>query len=151
MTQMSNSDEITSAVVERFADAIREQGEILGVPTLYVDAGSIVDLCAYAKSDERLDLDYLMSLTAVDWPDRFDVVYHLYSIRHKHYLTIKVKLDKAEPTIASVTPVWKAANWQEREAYDMFGIEFEGHPDLTRILLEPDWEGFPLRKDYVEK
>lgn len=142
---------IEEAVRDRFPDAVIEAGEIFGVPTLFIRPEMIVDVCAFLKEDPRLNFDYLMSLTAVDWPDRFEVVYHLYSIQHRHYVTLKVKTDREKPAVPSVTSVWKAADWQEREAYDMFGIEFEGHPDLCRILLEPDWEGFPLRKDYVEQ
>jgi len=78
------------------------------------------------------------------------VVYHLYSIPMKHYIVLKVRVGRDDPIIPSVTSVWNAANWQEREVYDMFGIRFEGHPDLRRILTEESWEGFPLRKDYLE-
>jgi len=89
-------------------------------------------------------------LTATDWPpraERFDVVYCLYSTRHRHRLRVKAKLAVDTP-IASVTPVWPSANWLEREVYDMFGIPFAGHPDLRRILMPPDWQGYPQRKDY---
>ncbi|MHB0998932.1 MAG: NADH-quinone oxidoreductase subunit C [Armatimonadota bacterium] len=148
---MAASEEIRQSILQNFANSVEDAGDISGVPTFYINAKKIVDVCAYLKQTDELKFDYLTSLSAVDWPDRFDVVYHLYSISHKHYVTLKVKLDKKNPVIQSVVSVWKAANWQEREVYDMFGIEFEGHPDLTRILLEPSWEGFPLRKDYVQK
>ncbi|MHB1457816.1 MAG: NADH-quinone oxidoreductase subunit C [Armatimonadota bacterium] len=85
-----------------------------------------------------MDFDYLSSLCAVDLSDRFEMVYHLYSIPMKHTVILKVKLSREVPAIPSVYSVWKAADWQEREAYDMFGIDIEGHPDLRRILLEPD-------------
>ena len=147
---MISPERIEQAIRNRFPDAVEESAEINGVPTLYVEADLISDICSFLKEDEALRFDYLMSLTAVDWPDRFDAVYHLYSIPEKHYVTLKVKLDKNHPSIASITGVWKAADWQEREAYDMFGIVFEGHPDLRRILLEDHWVGFPLRKDYTE-
>ncbi|HUV03652.1 MAG TPA: NADH-quinone oxidoreductase subunit C [Armatimonadota bacterium] len=146
-----SSEQIEQAVRNRFPESVEETGEISGVPTLLVRADAILDICAFLKEEPGLSFDYLMSLTAVDWPDRLDVVYHLYSILQKHYVTLKVRADRATPVVPSVTSVWKAANWQEREVYDMFGIRFEGHPDLRRILLEPDWEGFPLRKDYVER
>ena len=139
---------IEQAISDRFPEVVEESTEISGVPTLYIRASAIVDVCAFLKESPDLRFDYLMSMTAIDWPDRFETVYHLYSITAKHYVTLKVKLDKANPTILSVTSVWKSADWQEREVYDMFGIKFEGHPDLRRILLEQDWEGFPLRKDY---
>ncbi len=93
-----------------------------------------------------------MDVTAVDWDlrePRFDVVYHLYSIPLNHSLRIKVGVDDGE-AVPSLTGLWHAANWGERETYDMFGIAFEGHPDLRRILLPEDWEdGFPLRKDFA--
>ena len=144
-------ERIEQLLLSQFPEAVEESREISEVSTLTVKANEIVYICAFLKEDAELRFDYLMSLSAVDWPDRFDVVYHLYSIAHRHYVTLKVKVDKQKPLVPSVTSVWKAANWQEREVYDMFGIEFDGHPDLRRILLEPDWEGFPLRKDYVER
>jgi len=144
-------ERIEQLLLNQFPEAVEESREISEVSTLTVKANEIVYICAFLKEDAELRFDYLMSLSAVDWPDRFDVVYHLYSIPHRHYVTLKVKVDKQKPLVPSVTSVWKAANWQEREVYDMFGIEFDGHPDLRRILLEPDWEGFPLRKDYVER
>lgn len=143
--------DIKQAIIDRFPDAVEEATEIASVPTLYVRASDLFCVCKFLKEDPEARFDYIMSFTAVDWPDRFDMVYHLYSISLKHYVTIKVKLDRETPVVASVSPIWKAANWQEREVYDMFGIDFQGHPDLTRILLEPHWEGYPLRKDYVEK
>ena len=148
---MATAEDTRRAVCDKFSDAIEATADVAGVPTFTVKADAIVNVCSFLKEDSRFRFDYLMSLSAVDWPDRFEAVYHLYSIALKHYATLKVKLEKANPVIATVTGVWKGANWQEREVYDMFGIKFQGHPDLTRILMDPDWEGFPLRKDYVEK
>lgn len=144
------SQDIKQAICDKFGDAVEETQEIFGVATLYVRPDAIIDICSYLKKDSELQFDYLLSLSAVDWPDRLDVVYHLYSIPKKHYVTLKVKVSRGNSTVPSAVSVWKAADWQEREVYDMFGIDFEGHPDLSRILLEPDWEGFPLRKDYVQ-
>ena len=84
----------------------------------------------------------------VDAAPRFEVVYHLYSISKNHRLRIKVSVEERDCVVDSVVSVWKAANWQEREIYDLLGIEFRGHPDLRRILMSDDWEGHPLRKDY---
>lgn len=148
---MSASEQIEEAIRGQFPDAVEETSEIFGVSTLLVRADSLVNICTFLKENPRLEFDYLMSLSAVDWPDRFDVVYHLYSIQNRHYVTLKVRLDRKNPVIPSVVSVWKAADWQEREVYDMFGIAFEGHPDLRRILLIDEWEGFPLRKDYIEQ
>ena len=97
----------------------------------------------------ELGLDFLASLTATDWPGRdprFWVVYELYSTGDKHRLRVKVGLSEDDPRVPSVTAAFPTANWHERETYDFFGIEFEGHPDLRRILLPDDWEGYPLRK-----
>jgi NADH-quinone oxidoreductase subunit C len=147
---MTLCEEIERLVRSRFSEAVEESSEVQGILNLVVREDAIIELCRFLKESPDLHFDYLMSLTAVDWPDRFDVVYHLYSIAQKHYVTLKVRLGKENPALSSVEPVWRAAEWQEREVYDMFGIEFEGNPDMRRILLEPDWEGFPLRKDYEE-
>jgi NADH-quinone oxidoreductase subunit C len=144
---MSHSEQLEQAVRDRFPDAVEQSAEIGEVAALTVAADAIVDICAFLRDDQSLRFDYLMSLTALDWLDRFEVVYHLYSIPMKHYLTLRVKTNRDEPCVPSVCPVWKAADWQEREVYDMFGIAFTGHPNLLRILLDDDWEGFPLRKD----
>jgi len=146
---MSNSEQLEQVVRNAFPDAVDEASEVGGVATLTVSADAIAGICAFLRDDPAARFDYLMSLTAVDWTDRFEVVYHLYSIPMKHYLTLKVKTDRDNPVVPSVCTVWKAADWQEREVYDMFGIRVEGHRHLARILLEDDWEGFPLRKDYA--
>ena len=105
----------------------------------------------FLKDTERFRLDYLANVTAVDYPpERIEMIYHLYSIEHKHGpLAIKVKLPRATPAIASVTPIWRSGEFQEREVYDLYGVTFEGHPDLRRILLWDGFEGHPMRKDYV--
>jgi NADH-quinone oxidoreductase subunit C len=115
---------------------------------LVVDAASLVEICEYSRDEEQFD--FLTDQTAVDWPKRekrFDLVLNLYSFAKNERLRLKVMLAENEP-VASVTSVWPAANWMEREVYDMFGIVFEGHPNLKRILLPEEWQGFPLRKDY---
>ena len=132
-----------------------------------VEAGSLIvapkDLaavCRCLKEHERFSLDYLSNLTAIDYPTdpapggggagRIDVVYHLYSMAKKHGpLTVKTQLPRAHPVVASVTPIWRGAEFQEREVYDLFGVTFEGHPDLRRLLMWEGFEGHPMRKDYV--
>ena len=119
---------------------------------VFVDQKDLIAVCRYLKDSERFRLDYLANLTVVDYPQeqRLDVIYHLYSMAQKHGpLTLKVKLARAKATVASVTPIWRGAEFQEREAYDLFGVRFEGHPDLRRILLWEGFEGHPMRKDYV--
>jgi NADH-quinone oxidoreductase subunit C len=103
------------------------------------------------RDDEKLRLDFLIDLTAVDWlsrKPRFEVVYHLRSFSLQHRLRVKIPVEDEQPWVYSATPLWKAADWLERECYDMFGIRFEGHPDLRRILLYDSFVGHPLRKDY---
>ena len=117
--------------------------------TIIVPASNILAISKWLRESPDAAFDLCTDLTATDWPPRsaarFDVVYCLYSIRHRHRLRVKAKSGEQ---IASVTPVWPACNWLEREVYDMFGITFTGHPDLRRILMPLDWQGFPQRKDY---
>ncbi|MEJ5227883.1 NADH-quinone oxidoreductase subunit C [Thermodesulfovibrio sp.] len=110
------------------------------------------EILLYLKNTPSLEFDYLIDLTAVDYlgfrEPRFDVVYHLMSIKHRHRIRIKAEVPEQGCCIPSVADIWKTADWFERECFDMFGIIFKGHPDLRRILLPEDWNGFPLRKDY---
>ncbi len=141
-------NDLVKRVRERFAAAILESSTYLGQNYFVVEAAQIVPICTYLKHEEQFNM--LTDVTAVDYPKRpkrFEVVYQLYSFPRNERLRVKAQVAENEP-IASVTAVWKAANWLEREAYDMFGVRFEGHPDLRRILLPEDWEGHPLRKDY---
>ena len=120
-----------------------------GELTLEIAPGKIVDFCRHLKSD--LQFERVSSITAVDRHPaelRFEVVYHLHSIARNERLRLKCRLSGSVPEIESVTPVWQAANWFEREVFDLFGIRFGNHPDLRRILLPDDWVGHPLRKDY---
>ena len=123
-------------------------------PYSVVDAMAIAKVAAYLKSDPDMAFNYLVCITAVDEKEKLSVVYHLESCdlhdgRIRHSFCVKAQSPRENPVIASVTHVWAAANWHEREAFDMMGIKFEGHPDLKRILCDDDWVGYPLRKDYV--
>jgi len=141
-------DDFVRRVRERFGGAIKESLTYLGQNFLVVEASSIVSICGYLKHEEQFD--FLTDLTALDYPKRekrFEVIYQLYSFPRNVRLRLKAPLGETE-TIESVTSLWKAANWLEREAFDMFGIRFAGHPDLRRILLPEEWQGHPLRKDY---
>jgi NADH-quinone oxidoreductase subunit C len=104
------------------------------------------------RDDAELRFDFLQNLTAVDWikQERIDVVYHLWSYPHRHACVAKVELPRARPQVDSVSSIWSSANWNEREQFDLYGVEFLGHPDLRRILLPDDWPGHPMRKDYKE-
>ena len=102
--------------------------------------------------DGELALDFPMCMTAVDWPEinKITCVYHLYSMAHKHKLVVKVDADREAPNVPTVSDLWEGCNWLEREVFDLFGVTFQDHPDLRRIMLTDDWVGFPLRKDYKD-
>ena len=119
--------------------------------TVYVDAGRLHDVALALRDRADLQFAFLAELTAIDvWPrePRFELVYVLVSFVHKWRLRLKVRLPGADAHIATVTDVWPAANWLEREVWDMFGVAFDGHPDPRRLLMPEDWDGYPLRKDY---
>ncbi|MCC6442050.1 MAG: NADH-quinone oxidoreductase subunit C [Armatimonadetes bacterium] len=146
----NDSEQIEAALRQQFPDEIEEAASIREVLTLQVKPERIAEICAALKENPAFRFNYLMCLSGVDWKDRLQAVYHLYSIDHRNYVTLKVNVSRDDPKMPSCVSVWKAADWQEREIYDLFGVVFEGHPDLRRILLPEDWEGYPLRKDYVE-
>lgn len=141
-------NELVQRLKSRFGDAIREATLDRKQAIVLVAAAQLREIARYCRDDEKFDM--LADLTAVDWPkreQRFDVVLNLYSFPKNERLRLKAHAGENEP-VPSVCEVWPAANWLERECYDMFGIVFEGHPDLKRILLPDEWQGFPLRKDY---
>ena len=135
---------------ESFGEAIVEATEFLGQLSVRIQPARIVEVCRSLKSDPDTPFNYLSDLTCVHYPDRrdapFEVVYNLYSISKNERVRLKVATNS--DGLESVTSVWPAADWPEREVYDLFGVVFHNHPDLRRILLPPDWEGHPLRKDY---
>lgn len=143
-------DALIDQIRERFGDAITEAVATLGQQVIRVKKESLIDLCGFLHDDEAR-FDMCTDLTAVHWPERagqeFDLVIQLYSVPKNRRLRVKVSLADGE-ACPSLTAIWKGANWMEREAFDMFGIKFEGHPDLRRILLPSDWPGHPLRKEY---
>jgi NADH-quinone oxidoreductase subunit C len=161
--------EIIAILEEKFGPRIRQKKPDAIDPYVVVDAGDIVEVCRFLRDDPRLQFDMLNCITGVDYcePDpakaakagfepHLEVVYHMSSFVKRHRFVVKVILprwkDNIEgqlPEVPSVTSVWPAADWHERETYDLVGIRFIGHPDLRRILLAEDWEGHPLRKDYI--
>jgi len=144
--------EIHERLKARFGDAVGPLSEPKIDPFCVVPKERLVELCRFLKAEPGVDLDLLEDLTAVDWPKRnvIEVVYHLISTKHRHVFKLKVEADRAAPVVPTVECVWKTANWFEREVYDLFGVDFPGHPDLRRIMLPDDWIGHPLRKDYQE-
>ena len=133
---------------ERFGDAIREAWIDRKQAILVVAREKLVEIAVYSRDDEKFD--WLSDLTAVDWPkreQRFDIVLNMYSMEKNERLRLKVYAS-ADERVPSVQGVWATANWEEREVYDMFGVVFEGHPELKRILMPDEWQGYPLRKDY---
>jgi NADH-quinone oxidoreductase subunit C len=143
-------DRAVAAAVEAFdADAVQGGKYELGEITLSIAPAKIVSVCGFLKYDQKFVR--LSTVTAVDrYPGepRFEVVYHLHSIERRERVRLKCGISGADPVIESVTSVWRSANWYEREVFDLFGIRFVNHPDLRRIMLPDDWEGYPLRKDY---
>jgi NADH-quinone oxidoreductase subunit C len=122
----------------------------LGDWTIIVPIAHLLEAVRHLRDAPDARFDYCSDVTAVDWPpraQRFDVVYMLYSIRHRHRVRVKVRVGEDQP-LPSVSSIWPGANWLEREVYDMFGVNFTGHPDRRRILMPEDWQGFPERKDY---
>lgn len=149
-----NAKEITEKIKDRFSDEVIDITEFRDQFTVSLKPDRIVEICRYLHDDPDIYMDYLADLCGVDYPereDRFEVVYNLFSIKHGHRVRIKALLRGDKPSVDSVMPVWKGADWHEREASDMYGINFKGHPDLRRILMPEDWEGYPLRKDYPLK
>jgi len=139
-----------AAAVDAFdGEAIRAGNLDRGELTLEIAAGKIASICGFLKYDQKFVR--ISTVTAVDrYPaeHRFEVVYHLHSIERNERVRLKCRLHGEDPVIESVTGVWRGANWYEREVFDLFGIKFLGHPDLRRIMMPDDWEGYPLRKDY---
>ncbi len=147
-----NVNEIHEKLKAEFGDAVGPLSEPKVDPFVVVAADKIVAICAWLKKAPGIELDFCEDVTAVDWPKRnvIEVVYHLQSFPHRHGIVLKAELDRANPVVDSVEGVWKAANWLEREVFDLFGVQFKGHPDLRRVMLPDDWVGHPLRKDYQE-
>jgi NADH-quinone oxidoreductase subunit C len=121
-------------------------------PSLSVEPTIIVDVCRFLHDEPDLHFDCLSNQSGVDYKAKgqIEVVYHLYSYTHRHQIVLKVDVPRDNPVVPTVEGIWKAANWLEREIYDLLGVTFEGHPDLRRILMPEDWIGHPLRKDFVE-
>ena len=148
------SERLLQILRDKFGAAILETHSQHGDDTAVVDAARWKDVCRFVKDDPQCSLDLIVDLCGVDFPEReprFEVVLHLYSIQKRQRLRLKARVGDAEgdgAEIESITDLWPGANWYERETFDMMGITFKNHPDLRRILMYPEFEGHPLRKDY---
>jgi len=152
-----NLEEIKSILIQKFGEGVIVGEETSGLqPALLIDPDRIADVCLELRDNPKTYFDFLSCLSGVDYgveANRFGVVYHLASIPYQTQLTLKVSKENNRdldnlPSFPTISSVYHSADWHEREAFDMEGIFFEGHPDLRRILMPDDWEGFPLRKDY---
>jgi len=135
-------DKITALVTEK-------KDYKVGEPWIELGAAILPMAARFLHDDPDLAFDCPMNISAVDRGEKLEMVYHLFSMKHRHRIELKVAVPREDPVVPTVEQVWGGANWHEREAYDLMGIRFEGHSDLRRILLPDDWEGYPLRKDYA--
>lgn len=150
---MSTFEKIFTALTTEFGDSqiLRREEEVLQ-PWIDINPFAIDRVCQFLKDDSRFFFDYLECLSAIDTgPDagKLGVVYHIMSIPYGHRLVLKTFVDRLDAKLPTVSKIWRTADWHEREAWDLMGIQFEGHEDLRRILMPEDWEGHPLRKDYI--
>jgi len=149
---------LLQTVQEQFPQDIIETHDFRGDETLIIRASALRAVAEFLKEMPRMDFNFLMDLTAVDYlsfaggrlpkEGRFEVVYHFFSLKHNHRIRIKVPVDDKNPEVDSLCDLWASANWYEREVWDMFGIRFRGHPNLKRILMYEEFQGHALRKDY---
>lgn len=143
------AEEIYKSLSAKFGDAIVEAKLDTPQPFLVLDPKRMKEVSLFLRDDEALQFDFCSCVSGVDYNDgKLGAIYHLASMVHKHKIVLKAFCTRENPHIQSVATVWGGANWHEREAYDLLGIIFDEHPDLRRILLPYDWEGYPLRKDY---
>lgn len=146
-------DQVVNLITEKFGvEAIVSSHAEAIQPFVVLQTNLLLAVCTELQTHPDCYFDHLSSITGVDngvEKNSMEVIYHFYSITKNSHFIIKVILDRDQPVVPSLTPIWRTADWHEREAFDFFGIHFEGHPDLRRILLPANWEGHPLRKDYT--
>lgn len=146
MTVALNGEELAKKITGVFPDSVIAAGKM----SVIVTSKALYKVAEYLKNTAGLDFDYLNNLTAVDYLDYFEVVYHLTSLKHNHSLVLKTRCyERDKPTVPSVVGLWRTADFQEREVYDLMGIIFSGHPNLKRLLLWEGFPGYPLRRDYL--
>ncbi|MEW6411502.1 MAG: NADH-quinone oxidoreductase subunit C [Candidatus Zixiibacteriota bacterium] len=148
-------DKVRALLNSRFTEAIIREDNFRGQQSFYIKPEFLVEICQALLDDSQLKINYLSDITSLDWLNhpqekdgRFEVVYNLYSLANHYRFFIKVRLPGENPRVASLTDLWSAADWMEREVYDLMGVVFEGHPNLTKILTPDELDGHPLRKDY---
>lgn len=148
---MDSKELVHQKLKEQFSEIDFEVSEYLDELTIKLPKEHIVIVCEFLKKDSDLEFLLCQDITAIDWAkrkNRFTVVYHIYSFKNNFRLRLKANVDESECAIDTVSSVWKGANWQERETYDMYGINFNNHPDLRRMYMPEDFEHHPLRKDF---
>ena len=146
MTVHLSGSKVAEQITGNFPEAVSEASD----QAVRVKSEALLEVAEHLKKSSVLDFNFLNSITAVDYYDYFEVVYHLTSLEHNHGLVLKTRCyDRENPAVPSVVGLWRGADFQEREIYDLMGIKFEGHPNLKRIVLWEGFEGHPLRKDYL--
>ncbi len=151
MEEMRQECPVLARLGECFDKKIESVHSFRGDSTAVIERGVLLEVMKVLREDPELSFEFVMDITAVDYlgeAPRFEVVYHLFSFSKNRRVRIKVRVPEEDPTIPSITSLWRGANWFEREVFDMYGITFSGHPDLRRILMYEEFEGHPLRKDY---
>jgi NADH-quinone oxidoreductase subunit C len=147
MTTSLKVTDIEKQIQAKFPGAVIEATD----GALVIDSKSLVDVMSYLKNTPGLEFNYMTTITAVDYFQYFEVIYNLVSMVHNHSLVIKTRVTGREnPTLPSVVSLWRSADYQEREIYDLMGITFDGHPNMKRIVLWPEFKGYPQRKDYLK-
>ncbi len=145
---------VLARLLAALPEAVRETHTRLGDATAEIDPAEIVRVLTWLRDTDGLDFEMLVDLTCVDWlgqEPRFEVVYHLYSVKRNQRVRVKARVPETPGVIDSVAAVYASANWMEREVFDLYGVRFPGHPDLRRILLYEGFDGHPLRKDYPKE
>ncbi len=145
-----NRDEFVRAVNQTFPKA-KAAADPINPDALRLDSSAVHEVCRWMRDDPGAQLTYFEFITAQDHPENGEIVlvYSLYSYTLSHRLMVKTVLDRKDPRIGTVSDIWEGADWSEREVYDLYGVVFENHPNLRRIMMYEGWEGYPLRKDYT--
>ncbi|MFQ5508153.1 MAG: NADH-quinone oxidoreductase subunit C [Leptospirillia bacterium] len=147
----AESHPVIDQVRAAFPDHVTAHKVFAGEPFISVSREGLREVCTFLKEDPGLDFDYPVDVTAVDYPDdaeRFEVIHVLWSVQHRRRVVLKTRVSEADCEVDSVADIWRGMSFMERETYDMYGVRFAGHPDLRRIMMTDDFDGWPLRKDF---